>query len=237
MTELRLDHPWLRLGGGAGILAALLITGSGIAIGGEPGGNSSTTEVTSYLSSQSNGVVTGTVLVLAAMPFVLWFLGTLAHLIHSRDPHSPLGFIVLAGGSAAVAISAFDGLTLTALVFVTRQGVPGTPALTQAFFDLQNGIIMPGAFGFVVAVFLAALGAAILRGAFAAPWLGWISAIFAGLSVLSGVLGVTLTNGGTTPLSYFPAIGFGVMAIASGIYMVRSHARTEAAMPEAVALG
>lgn len=135
-----------------------------------------------------------------------------------------------------MAISAFDGLTLTALVLVSKQGVRADSALTRAFFDLQNGVILPGAFGFVMAVLLTAIGVVTLRRSFAAPWLGWVSAVFAALSVLSGILGLTLTNGGTTPFSYFPAIGIGVIAIVSGIYMLRDHARTELA-PRSVAAG
>jgi hypothetical protein len=221
VSEQVLDRRWIQVGGTAGIVAAVLEVAAGVVAGGGPSGNAPTAEVTTYLSAQRSGILTQTVLAVAGLAFVAWFLGTLARLIQTRDPRSPLGLIALVGGTAALAIAAFDGLTLTALEFVTEQGGLTDPALTRAFFDLQNGIVMPGAFGLIIAVFLVAAGLAILRRTFAARWLGWLSIAFSALSVFSGLLGLTLKNGGTTPFSYFPAIGFGFVAIGSGIYMLR----------------
>jgi hypothetical protein len=221
MAEPALGRAWIRAGGVAAIVAAVLEVASGIAAGGAPAANSSTSKITDYLTSHRSGILTQTVLAVAGLAVALWFLGTVARLIQTRDGRSPLGLISLAAGAAAVAVAAFDGLTLTVLVFVVKEGGLTDPSLTHAFFDLENGVVMPGAFGFMIAVFLIALGVAIIRGAFAAPWVGWLSLVLAALSVLSGVLGLTLTNGGTTPFSYFPAAGFGLVAIISGIFMIR----------------
>jgi len=114
---------------------------------------------------------------------------------------------------------------LTALEFLSRQGGLTDPSVIRTFYDLQNGIIMPGAFGFVAAVFLTSLGAAMVRGVFAAPWVGWLSLVFAALSLVSGILGLTTSSGGTSPLGYFPAIGFVLIGLISSIFMLRTPAR------------
>jgi hypothetical protein len=229
VSEQGLDRRWIQVGGAAGVVAAALEVAAGVVAGGAPSGSATTAEVTTYLSAHRSGILAQTVLAVAGLAFGAWFLGTLARLIQTRDSRSPLGLIALVGGTAALAVAAFDGLTLTTLEFVSEQGGPADPALTRAFFDLQNGIVMPGAFGLIITVFLVAVGVAILRRTFAARWLGWLSIVFSALSVLSGLLGLTLKNGGTTPFSYFPAIGFGVIAIASGIYMLRDRVDVAAA--------
>lgn len=115
-----------------------------------------------------------------------------------------------------------DGLPFTALEFLVKQGGLTDPSLTRIFYDLQNGIIMPGAFGFMAAVFLVAFGSAALRRVFTAPWLGWLSFVLAGFAVAGSILGLTLTNGGTMfPFGFLPAIGFVVVVLITSIYMLR----------------
>ncbi|HVA88945.1 MAG TPA: hypothetical protein VNL71_03800, partial [Chloroflexota bacterium] len=65
-------------------------------------------------------------------------------------------------------------------------------------------------------------GIAMVRRTFAAPWLGYLSLVFAPLSVVGAVLGLTLTDGGTvSPLSFAPAIGSMVVVVISSIFMLR----------------
>lgn len=228
VAEARLDRGWIRFGGAAGIVAAAIELAAGMSGGTPPTGNPTPAELSAYLASHQNAILTQTVLTVAGLAFVLWFFATIAHLIHERDPRSPLGTIVLAGGVAGTGIIALDGLTVSALVLTSKQGVPADPALTRALWDLQSGLLMPGAFGLVMTVFFVGIGTAILRGAFAAPWLARTSLAFAGLSTVSGIVGLTAIDGGTTPLSFFPAVGLGVVAIASGIYLLRDEHRTTA---------
>ena len=122
------------------------------------------------------------------------------------------------------AIASFDGVTLTALEFLSKQGGLTDPSVSRTFFDLQNGIVMPGMFGFAAAIFLLALGSAILRGTFASRWVGWISLVFALLSVVSSIEGLTISSGGTSALGYFPAVGFVLVGLVSSVFMLRYRA-------------
>jgi hypothetical protein len=57
---------------------------------------------------------------------------------------------------------------------------------------------------------------------FAARWLGWVSLVFAALSLTGATTGLTLVNGGTvSPVSYSPAIGSTVVTLIASIFMLR----------------
>jgi hypothetical protein len=168
------------------------------------------------------------VLVMLAAPLLLWFGGTLAALLRARDPRSPLGVIVLGAVATMVGFLAWDGLTQTALAYLGQQGAAANAPAITALYDLQDGIVMPGAYGFVAAVFLVAAGLAMLRGVVASRWLGVLSLVFAALSVAGGTLGLTLVNGGSvSPVSYSPAIGTSVVSVIVSIYMLRRSAWAE----------
>ncbi|MGH8917567.1 MAG: hypothetical protein ACRD0H_04380 [Actinomycetes bacterium] len=113
-------------------------------------------------------------------------------------------------------------MTLTALVYLNEQGGPSDPALVRVFFDLQNGLIMPGLFGFFVACFLAATGAAMIRGHLARPWAGWLALVLAILSCAGAAKGLSSVTGGTTLVGYSPAISYGIAALITSTYMLRA---------------
>ena len=216
-----LDPVWVRIGGTAGIFACLLLFAAGFVTNNTLSSNSSTTQIINFLTSHRSGVLTQTLLTVTGGAISLWFAATLARLIHTRDQHSPLGMIVLVAGAAMTVIASLDGITLTALEFLSKQGGLTDRSITRVFYDLENGIIMPGMFGCAAAIFLTALGIAMVRGKFGARWIGWISLLFAALSVVSAIMGLTVTNGGTSAIGYFPAIGFVLVGLTSSIYIVR----------------
>ncbi len=213
----------------AGILAFLFLLVSTFAASGTPSGNPTVVQITHYLTSHRNAVLAQTVLTVIGSAFTLWFAGTLARLLHVRDRHSPLGMIVLASGAGLAVISTLDGLTLTALEFLSKQGGLTDPSLTRAFYDLQNGIIMPGAFGCIAAIFLTAVGVALLRRRFGARWLGWLSVVLAVFAVIGSVLGLTLTD--PTVFGFLPAIGSLLVVLISSIFMVRDRGDGTVAVP------
>jgi hypothetical protein len=219
-----LDQRWIRIGGGAGVLACLLFLAAAFATSNTLSSNSTTAVIVHFLTSHRSAVLIQTVLTVAGSAISLWFAATLAHMIHSRDRRSPLGLLVLVAGAVMAAIASLDGVTLTALEFLSKQGGLTDPSVSRAFFDLQNGIIMPGMFGFAAAIFLLALGSAVLRGTFATRWVGWVSLVFALLSIVSSIEGLTISNGGTSALGYFPAVGFVLVGLISSVFMLRYRA-------------
>jgi hypothetical protein len=184
-----LDQRWIRIGGGAGVLACLLFLAAAFVTSNTLSSNSSTAVIVHFLTSHRSAVLIQTVLTVAGSAISLWFAAT-----------------------------------LTALEFLSKQGGLTDPSVSRAFFDLQNGIIMPGMFGFAAAIFLLALGSAVLRGTFATRWVGWVSLVFALLSIVSSIEGLTISNGGTSALGYFPAVGFVLVGLISSVFMLRYRA-------------
>lgn len=206
------------------MLACLLLLSAAFVTSNTLSSNSRTALIVHFLTSHRSAVLIQTVLTVAGSAISLWFAATLAHMIHSRDRRSPLGLLVLVSGAAMALITSLDGVTLTALEFLSKQSGLTDPSVSRIFFDLQNGIIMPGMFGFAAAIFLLALGSAMLRGTFAARWVGWVSLVFALLSVVSSVEGLTISNGGTSAFGYFPAVGFVLVGLISSVFMLRYRA-------------
>ncbi|HEV7679094.1 MAG TPA: hypothetical protein VGQ42_11045 [Candidatus Dormibacteraeota bacterium] len=214
---------WVRSGGIAGIASCIAAISTFSLLGTAPDSDAGAAQVAAYVSAQRSGLIASGVLVMLAAGLILWFGGTLAGMLRARDPRSPVGLIVLASVAAMVVFLGWDGITQTALAFLSRQGsAQANAAVITALFDLQNGIVMPGAYGFVAAVFLIAVGVAALGGLFAARWLGWLSLVFAALSLAGATMGLTLVNGGTvSPVSYSPAIATAVVTLIASIFMLR----------------
>lgn len=221
-SDRYIESRWVRTGGVLGILSvALLMAGS--LVFGVPNltSSSSSTAISSYLSSHGSSVLMLTLVTVLGTSIGLWFLATLARMIHEHDRKSPLGMIVLASGVVATSMSTFDGVTLSGLVYLHRQGGPSDPALVRIFFDLQNGLIMPGLFGFFMAGFLAAVGLAMVRGHLARPWLGWLAFVLAALASVGAAVGLLSVSGGTSLIGYSPVIGYGIFAIITSVFLLR----------------
>jgi hypothetical protein len=195
---------------------AFALAGSGTASDAPP------QQVIESLAGNRQGLILGGVVVVAVAALVLWFGATLSWLVHVRDRESPVGLVVLAGSVVMVVFLMLDGVFQVAVAFLATQPGPAAAAAVPALFVLQNGIVMPGAFGFAAAVFLSAVGVAALRRVFAAVWVGYLSIALAALSVIGGWLGLSqLDGGGSSPLSFSPALGMTLITVVSSVYLLR----------------
>ncbi len=225
-----MSRRYVQFGGAVGIAAVVVLLGAVFAATDSLSSSSSAAQISGYLTSHRSGVLTQTALTVLGSALMLCFAATLGRILHARDQHSPLGMIVLAAGAGMAAIASLDGITLSALVFASKQGGLTDPALTRVFFDLQNGLIMPGAFGCMAAVLLAAVGTAAVRRVFAAAWLGWLSLVLAALALAGSIIGLTSATGGTSALGYSPALGASIVVLIASVFMLRdSTGATESA--------
>lgn len=229
-----ISRRYVQFGGAVGIAAVVVLLGAVFAASDSLSSSSSATQISAYLTSHRSGVLIQTALTVLGAALTVWFAATLGRTLHARDQHTPLGMIVLAAGAGAAAIASLDGITLTALEFVSRQGGLTDPSLTRALFDLQNGLIMPGAFGCIAAVLLAAIGVAAVRGVFAAVWLGWLSFVLAALALAGSMIGLTSVTGGTSALGYSPAIGLSIVMLLSSVFMLRDSGGAAEVAPESI---
>jgi len=77
------------------------------------------------LTQHRDGVLTQTVLTVVASALSVWYGATLARVLHARDPHSPLGFIVLGAGAS------IDGPALIEEAFTVVAVAPGWRGLAE----------------------------------------------------------------------------------------------------------
>jgi hypothetical protein len=218
---------WVQTGGAAGILSFVLVALSFIVNSpNSPDSDAAVKDIVAFLNANRNGIIVADVLVIAAAVVILWYGATLSRLMGERDETSPLGTVMLGSSAAMSVLFIWDGLSLTLLAFLSKQsGGLSDQSTVRALYDLFNGIVMPGGFGFVAAIFLTAVGLGMVRGKFASRWLGHLSLVFAPVSIAGGVLGLTQTTGGTSsPVSFSPAIGSMTIVLLSSIYMLRYRA-------------
>jgi hypothetical protein len=218
-----MDAEWERSGGAAGIAGCIAAGVTFGLIGNPPDATASAAAITTYAQGQRTGLLASGVLVMAAVGLLLWFIASMAGVLRAADRRSPLGLIVLGAGVAMLGMLAWDGLLQTVVVFLAGQGGASAngPAIT-ALYDLQDGLVMPGAFGFFAAVFLGALGLAIVRGHYGRRWAGYLSIVLALPTLIGAILGLTMLTGGSMfPLSFSPAISSILMTLILGVRMLR----------------
>ncbi len=223
-----LSAPWVRVGGIFGLVTVAVLLGGAILLGGSNTLNdtSTSTAIANYVAAHQSSLVELTVVTVVGSALGLWFLATVATLIRASDPRSPLAAVALCSGVVATSLSAWDGVTMSALVFLHRQGAPNDPTLVRAFFDLQNGLLMPGLFGGFIATFLIAVGVAITRGGLTHRWVGPLAVVLGAVSVVGSVDALLRTGGGTSTLGYAPVLSYGAVTLLLSVTMLSGQSRT-----------
>jgi hypothetical protein len=226
----------VRAGGIAGILTTALGIGSFVAAGNSPDSTASVKDISQYLVQSRGGIVASAVLLILAGAVLCYFNATLASLVRERTGEGALSTMIVISGAIMVSLLVWDGLPVLALAFTAGQpGGLGDGAAMRALYELENGIIMPGAFGVLAAAFLVTTAVAALRGAFAARWFGYLLLAFAAVSMVGAVLGLTQASGGSaSPLSYAPAFVTFPAILIAGVFMVVSSRGTRVDRPGAM---
>jgi hypothetical protein len=177
--------------------------------------------IASYVARHQTGLRLVGVLVVLASALLSWFAGTFVWDLFDRDRRSPVGVIALLGARGMMMFLAWDGMLEVALSFTARQGV-GTGSVVSVLYTLENGVVMPGAYGFLVAVFLVAVAAAALRGIVLSAWVGYLSLLLAELSVAGGSMGLSSIDGGmSSPVSYAPVVATSVVPVIIAVGLLR----------------
>jgi hypothetical protein len=212
---------WMRAGGLAGIAGVVVGLATFPMVGSSPKSSASVSVIASYVARHQTGLRLVGVLVVLASALLSWFAGTFVWDLFDRDRRSPVGVIALLGASGMVMFLAWDGMLEVALSFAARQGV-GTGSVVSVLYTLENGVVMPGAYGFLVAVFLVAVAAAALRGIVLSAWVGYLSLLLAGLSVAGGSMGLSSIDGGmSSPVSYAPVVATSVVPVIIAVGLLR----------------
>ena len=214
-----IDRRLVQSAGVAGILFVVLIVLSAVITGNPPSGTDPTTKIVSYVVSNRGALLASAVLGTAGSMVILWWVGVLGYLLRAGDEQSPVGWIVLVSGAAASVVGAVSGLPLATLALVANQpGGLDNSSATRVLYELTN---QANPLGFLLAMFLVALGVGLVQRNFAVPWLGWLSLALAVVNLVGGVLALTTTNSAAGVVGLVGLVGFGVIVLVVSIYMLR----------------
>jgi hypothetical protein len=213
---------WIRLGGGAGVVAVVVALASFPLNGSSPDSSASPVKIGDYvLHHQHQLTATGLLAVLSAA-LLTWFFASYAWLLHRNDPETPLGFVAAVSGAGLVAVLVADGMLDVAMSFLSHQSAAVHSSAMTELYQVENGVVVPGAFGLVAAAFLVAVAAAAFRGVAGVRWVGYLASVLAPLAAAGGVVGLTTLGGGmSSPLSFAPAFGISLTALVLGVGMLR----------------
>jgi hypothetical protein len=224
----------LRWGGFAGLAFVVLALLGKFLPGTPPGVDSSTSEITGYITDGRSSILTGALMFSAAAGLIIWFAAAFAEAIRERDERSDVHMALLAG-SVLVGAAIFVNAAASAAM---AYGVNGRDtALTIMMY--QWTAVITTMIGFAAALPLAAAGIGVLRTRLMPDWLGYLALLAAVVSFV-GAFGIFVRDGnfaaGGTLMTTIPLIVAAVWVVGASGYMVREHlpemTTGEAAMPQ-----
>jgi hypothetical protein len=155
---------------------------------------------------------------------LLWFAGYLYRVLRRAEGDAAsLAPIVLASGIGISVTSAMAALPTVLLAFMDAQrGGLNDPSLVRALGDLNT--IFFSATSVMTAVFLAALGWAMLRAELAKAWLGWLALVVAVFNCIAVWIGVTFSSyhgHAWLIIGWGAYVGFLIVMLILGVLLLR----------------
>ena len=186
------ERRWERLGAAYGVVFAVLLLASLFVAPVPPHIDDSVGKITSYFADNRIRIMTGQMIGTAAViPFLL-FVGHLRHVMdRSERGTEALAPVVLLSGAALAGVAVVAALPPALLAIMAGQGALGDAAIVRALYDAFY--VCTGLVGMVGALFLGAVGFAMVKGELVEPWLGYVgmalSVVFLAVGVSSFYLG------------------------------------------------
>jgi hypothetical protein len=215
------ERRWERLGAAYGVVFAVLLLGSLFVAPMPPHIDDSAGKITSYFADNRMRVLTAQMLGgLAVIPFLL-FVGHLRHVMdRSERGTEAMAPVVLLSGSAIAAVALIGLLPPALLAIMAGQGEAGAAGVTRALYDafyLCGGLV-----GMVGAVFLGAVGYAMVKGELVEPWLGYLGLALGVVFLATGISSFYLGSYSAfwMTLGFVAGAGFALFNFAAGVMML-----------------
>ena len=230
MTERTFE----RLGALSGLLFVVLAVLSGFIYPQQPRVDSTAATTLSWVTDHRVALQTGMIFDFFAAGVLLWFVGYLHRVLRRvENGTESLAPVVLGGGIGVAITTALAALPTAVLAFMVAQ--PGgirDASLVRMLGDLNT--IFFSVTSVMTAVFLAALGLAMLAREVATRWMGWLSlvvAVFNGLAVWIGVTFSSYHGKGWMVVGWGAYIGFLVVMVLVSASLLRQGDTAPAAVP------
>jgi hypothetical protein len=188
------DRTFERIGELSGLAFVVLAVLSGFIYPQQPRVDATPAATLAWVHDHRVALQAGMIFDFFAAGVLVWFCGYLQRLLsRARGGAEPLAPIVLGAGIAVAVTTALAALPTTVLAFMDAQrGGITDLSLVRMLGDLNT--IFFSATSVMTAVFLGALGLAMVRGEVARPWIGWLSLVVAAFNALAVWIGVTFSS-------------------------------------------
>ena len=188
------DRTFERIGALSGLAFVVLAVLSGFIYPQQPRVDAAPAATLAWVHDHRVALQAGMVFDFFAAGVLVWFSGYLQRVLsRAGGGAEPLAPVVLGAGIAVAVTTALAALPTTVLAFMDSQrGGITDLSLVRMLGDLNT--IFFSATSVMTAVFLGALGLAVVRGQVARPWIGWLSLVVAAFNALAVWIGVTFSS-------------------------------------------
>ena len=228
------DRAFERLGALSGLAFVVLALLSGFIYPQQPRVDAAPAKTLAWVHDHHTALQAGMIFDFFAAGVLLWFVGYLHRVLRrSEGEVESLAPVVFGSGIGVAVTTAVAALPTVLLAFMDAQpGGVGDPALVRALGDLNT--IFFSVTSVMTAVFLAALGWAMLRGELAMPWLGWVTLVVAVLNAIAVWIGVTFSSyhgHAWLIIGWGAYVGFLIVMLITSASMLRQPGRVRAVTP------
>ena len=188
------DRTFERIGALSGLAFFVLAVLSGFIYPQQPRVDAAPAKTLAWVHDHHVALQAGMIFDFFAAGVLLWFAGYLYRVLRRAEGDvASLAPVVLASGIGVSVTTAMAALPTVLLAFMEAQrGGLNDPSLVRALGDLNT--IFFSVTSVMTAVFLAALGWAMLRAELATAWLGWLALLVAIFNCIAVWIGVTFSS-------------------------------------------
>jgi Domain of unknown function (DUF4386) len=188
------DRTFERIGALSGLAFFVLAVLSGFIYPQQPRVDAAPAKTLTWVHDHHVALQAGMIFDFFAAGVLLWFAGYLYRVLRRAEGDvATLAPVVLASGIGVSVTTAMAALPTVLLAFMEAQrGGLNDPSLVRALGDLNT--IFFSVTSIMTAVFLAALGWAMLRAELATAWLGWLALLVAVFNCIAVWIGVTFSS-------------------------------------------
>jgi hypothetical protein len=188
------DRTFERIGALSGLAFVVLAALSGFIYPQQPRVDAAPAKTLAWVHDHHVALKAGMIFDFFAAGVLLWFVGYLHRVLRrSEGDVESLAPIVLGAGIGVAITTAIAALPTVLLAFMDAQpGGLNDPSLVRALGDLNT--IFFSVTSVMTAVFLGALGWAMLRSELGRPWLGWVVLVVAAFNCIAVWIGVTFSS-------------------------------------------
>src|ERR1700733_519140 len=228
------DRTFERVGALSGLAFVLLAVLSGFIYPQQPRVDAGPAKTLAWVHDHHTALQAGMIFDFFAAGTLLWFVGYLHRVLRrSEGDVESLSPIVFGSGIGVAVTTAMAALPTVLLAFMDAQpGGVGDPSLVRALGDLNT--IFFSVTSVMTAVFLGALGWAMVRSELPAPWLGWVALVVAAFNAIAVWIGVTFSSyhgHAWLIISWGAYVGFLIVMLIASASLLRQPRRARAVTP------